>query len=102
MSSMKKNGYLSPPILDTEKGVCFNCGKKGDTAVHEIYFGRGNRKVSKQQGFYVHLCPTCHRIVHEKPDDGELDGALKRSCYRVYCYSHDKEVFKELIGRYYE
>lgn len=98
---LDRNGY-APSILDTEQGVCFACGNYGDTARHEIYYGTGNRTVSKMTGLWVNLCPRCHRIVHEKADNGVLDGALKRSGYRVFCIDNDPEAFRALIGRYYD
>lgn len=98
---LDSNGY-APSILDTKQGICFTCGNYGDTVRHEIYYGVGNRAVSKANGCWVNLCPECHRIVHEKADNGRLDASLKRSCYRVYCIDHDKAEFYSLFRRFYD
>lgn len=102
MNSMKRNGYLESPILDTRPGVCFLCGKGGACAVHEVFYGTANRKISKEQGFYVWLCPPCHRNIHEKYDDGEADEKLKRECFKKFCETHSREDFYKLIGKYYD
>lgn len=96
---LDRNGY-SPSIFPTE--YCYNCDRGGDLNRHEVYFGVGNRTISKREGLWVNLCPECHRIVHEKSDDGELDEKLKRDCYKKFCETHSKEEFKKLIGRYYD
>ena len=102
MDSMKRNGYLVPPILDTEKGVCYICKTHTDTAVHEIFYGTANRKISKANGFYVHLCPTCHKQLHTNPECKYADYALKLAAQEVYLKTHSREEFKKLIGRFYD
>lgn len=97
--SMSRNGYV-PSILDTAKDTCYTCGMNTATAVHEVYHGTANRRISKANGFWVNLCPRCHYLVHT--GDGDLDRQLKRHCYRVYCTDHSKQEFYDLIGKYYE
>ena len=52
---MDRNGY-NPSILATEDGVCMLCGLCTDTARHEIFYGTGERSLSKRYGLWVNLC----------------------------------------------
>ena len=51
---------MSKSILDTQKHICFLCGRYGPTEVHHIFGGTANRKLSEQDGLWVYLCPDCH------------------------------------------
>lgn len=107
-SRMKRNGYLVDPVLDTEPGTCYVCGARTETCIHEIYFGTKNREMSKRKGAYIFCCPQCHRIVHEKPDNGRLDRQLKRDCQSVIIdrlneEGHDgREIFYAWFRRWYD
>ena len=90
-----RNGY-APSILETEPGICYLCRSHKDTARHEIFFGTGNRKLSKACGLWVNLCPRCHALVHE---DKRADEALKRRGFEAY---GDREDFYKLFRRYYD
>lgn len=46
-------------ILDTQKYVCYRCGRYGPTERHHI-FGGANRKLSDEDGLIVFLCHSCH------------------------------------------
>lgn len=90
-------------ILNSERGICFNCGKIGYTHEHHIYYGHGNRKVSDKMGFIVYLCYECHEGnygVHGTYGK-ELNLALKRRCQAVFEETHSRKEFRELIGRSY-
>lgn len=93
------NGY-SPSILYTKDGICFICGKVGDTARHEVFFGTGNRAKSKEHGLWVALCPSCHRQVHE--GDGSFDDYLKHTAYLRFLEYNTKDDFYKLFYRYYD
>lgn len=92
------NGYI-PSIMKTEDGLCFLHKGYCETVRHEIYFGVGNRKVSKENGFWVNVCPRCHRFIHAEKN---IDEKLKRECYTEYTRTHTPKEFYELIGKYYE
>lgn len=96
-----RNGYV-PSIMDTEPGICYLCGAEGDTVRHEVFYGRKNRRMSKEKGTWVNVCPHCHRIVHEMPDNGRADRLLKRETYRKFVELHSKEIFFANFGRYYD
>lgn len=68
---LDKNGY-APSILPSEG--CIVCGKGGDLARHEVFFGPYRRK-SKEMGLWVTVCPECHRAIHEQ--EGGIDQNLK-------------------------
>lgn len=97
-----RNGY-NESIMPTTEGVCFCCGRGGETARHEIYFG-SSRKVSKEQGFWVYICPACHQhssgSVHSNSGRGK-DKFLKQACQQIYEKTHTREEFMRLIGRSY-
>ena len=96
---MDSNGY-NPSIMDTEDGVCYLHKADCETVRHEIYGGNGGRKMSKANGFWVNICPFCHRIVHKK---GYEDKKLKLECeIRYLSLGHTVEDFISLVGRNYE
>lgn len=70
---LDKNGY-APTILDSERGECFLCGRRGETARHEVFHGPYRQK-SKAFGLWVYLCPECHSAIHE---GGDYERGLKR------------------------
>lgn len=95
---MGKNGY-EPSILNTTQGEDYILKREvGDTARHEIYFGGKNRKISKQYGFWVNVCPQIHDKLHES---GMLDEKLKCECQEIFEENHTREEFRALIGRSY-
>lgn len=84
---------------------CWFCKTKNNLAVHHIYFGNPNRKISEEQGFKVYLCPHCHNTggngecVHRCR---EMDLQLKIACQKAYeDMGHTREEFIRLIGKSY-
>lgn len=67
-----KNGYLTEngqpkSLVQSDLHQCYNCGKFGDLARHEIFHEdmSGNmRDRSKQYGLWLSLCPVCHGLYH--------------------------------------
>ena len=57
---------MSKSILDTQKGVCFICGRYGFTEKHHIMQGVANRRLSEEDGLCVYLCFD----HHNRPPDG--------------------------------
>ena len=93
---------MGTSILTTHKGICYRCQKHGVTECHHIFYGK-NRKISDKLGFWVHLCPECHRGtngVHGK-NGHEIDMDLKKMCQWTYEQTHSREEFIEKIGRSY-
>lgn len=92
---------MKPPILDTESGICYICGRHTDTALHHIYFGP-KRKTSDENGFTVFLCPGCHQYEsHAVHRNRRLDLKLKAICQQEFEKTHTREEFMRLIGRNY-
>ena len=60
------NGY-NPSILDTQDGKCYLCGRYGETARHELFYG-AKRDTSKRYGLWVNVCPMCHNTIHAHGD----------------------------------
>lgn len=75
------------------KERCYICGRYGATELHHCLHGI-RRKHADKYGLTVHLCPGCHRKLH---DTGENDKALEQIAqeYLEKQYGHDKwmEVF---------
>ena len=57
---------MSKSILDTTKGVCFICGRHTFTEKHHIFGGVANRRLSEEDGLWVHLCLD----HHNRPPEG--------------------------------
>lgn len=99
--SLRKNGY-APSILATESHFCFFCGQFGDTAVHELIYGRGRRELCKEDGLYVFLCPACHKWEHEGGGLTFPSGnTLKQVGQLAYERNHTREEFMKRYGRNY-
>ena len=97
--SLRKNGYAES-LLATESHFCFFCGRYGDTAVHEMVYGRGRRELCKEDGLYVFLCPACHKWEHEV--GLERDGVtLKQMAQMAYERNHTREEFMKRYGKNY-
>lgn len=100
MAKLDRNGY-SKSIMPTEDGVCYLCGTRvADTVRHEIYPGKANRRISKENGFWINLCVRHHQLVHK--DEEYAVRALKKPCQDLYLETHSREEFRKLIGRFYE
>lgn len=89
---------MANSILDTIKGECYLCYRTCQTHKHHIY-GGANRSISEEYGFFVYLCPECHRMVHAEGEYARM--FLKKPCEIEYEKTHEPEDFFKLIGRYY-
>lgn len=98
--NMDRNKY-NPSILATEQGTCYVCKTETATCRHEIFYGKGNRAISKKLGFWVNICPECHRKIH---GDREMDLMLKKLAEMKYLETHDITEFTDVkhgIGKNY-
>ena len=87
--------------MPTEDGTCFLCGLETETVRHEVY-GGPNRQISKANGFWINLCPDCHRKVHTVYTREDVRQMLKKPCEIIYQRTHTREQFYRLIGEYYD
>ena len=86
-------------ILQTEK-KCFVCGKTYDLAVHHVYEGTANRRVSDATGMTIFLCHYHHNMSDEGIHfNKELDLSVKRYAQEIYEREHTREEFRSLFGK---
>lgn len=85
-----------PSLFDTEDGVCWKCGYRGDTARHEVYYGVGRRDKSKKYGLWLCLCPRCHMSIHRNPSIG-LDRELRKTARELFCAKYSEKRFIEVF-----
>lgn len=79
--------------------VCFLCGRKGgNTHLHHMIHGTWGRPIADRYGLVVHLCPRCHRRLHDR---GEHDAELKQLAQKTYEAIRAKEL-KELATQEYK
>lgn len=80
---------------------CYFC-KKPRQAIHEVYFGTANRKISIKNGFCVGLCNYHHNMSNDGVHfDKAKDLELKQLYQKEYEKTHSREDFIKLIGRSY-
>ena len=70
---------MKQSILDTQKYVCFLCGRIGPTECHHI-FGGPNRRLSDEDGLFVHLCHSCH---NQPPDGAHFNKETAKKLHMV-------------------
>ena len=97
------NGKRRHPksVLDTEKGVCYLCGKVGETELHHCVFGSGYRKISDRLGLVVYLCHECHQGtegVHGRDGD-DKNRRLKREAQEAWEKTHSHSEWMQIVGR---
>lgn len=83
-------------VTGDRESECFMCKSEEPCEVHHIYKGK-NRKISDENGFYVHLCPSCHRYLHGK-DGHMMDVYLMKTCQLDFEKNHSRDDFMKLIG----
>ena len=80
---------------------CYFC-KKPRQAIHEVYFGTANRKISIQNGFCVGLCNSHHNMSNDSVHfNKSKDLELKQLYQKEYEKTHTREDFIKLIGKNY-
>lgn len=83
-------------VLQKKIDRCYFCGRP---AVHKHHvFNGANRKNSEEWGMTVHLCATCHEVVHT---DQSLDELLKRKAQHVFEELHSREKFMQVFKKNY-
>lgn len=80
---------------------CYFCGKPRQ-AIHEVYFGYANRKVSIENGFCVGLCHEHHNMSFDSVHNNHnMDLLLKKHYQREFEKTHSRVEFIRLIGKSY-
>ena len=72
-------------IDDDIENVCYLCGRYGHMDVHHI-FGGPVRDTSDRHGLVVHLCPSCHKELHD------------HSVGKQFLHELGQKVYEEQIG----
>ena len=80
-----------------QPGQCYICRRMGRTQVHHMIHG-SRRKAADRYGLTVHLCPVCHRLLHDR---GVNDRDLKELAQVVFEEKFDHEKFMEIFGKNY-
>ena len=67
---------------------CYICGAYGHTDEHHV-FGGPCRKTSDRLGLVVHLCRSCHSLIHDSADGGNA---------KQYLHQRGQMIYEEHIG----
>lgn len=96
-------------IIQDDMSYCWACRRylrKGEGAIHEVFYGTANRQKSKDYGLVVRLCTNHHDpsspiSVHHNPK-GELNLELRRIAKEKFKEAYPDMNFREVFGREYE
>ena len=95
---MDRNGY-NPSRFSTEPGTCFICWREHvDTVRHEVFQGYFNRRLSKEDGLWINVCPECHRKIHANQPQYLW---LKEAAQKLYEMEYGHDSFFWRYGRNY-
>lgn len=94
---------MSKSILDTQKGVCFRCGRYGPTDKHHIFGGSANRRLSEEDGLWVYLCRECH---NQPPKGAHFNPQTALWLHRIGQEAYEREIgtregFMQRYGKNY-
>ena len=82
-------------IIEDNGEECYLCGRGGCLEVHHCIHGTGRRRLADEDGLTVHLCPDCHRKLH---DHGICDRQLQAAAQR--CWENKNGTREDFIRRY--
>lgn len=96
-------------IVQDDMSYCFICKRylrKGEGAIHEIFWGTANRQKSKDYELVVRLCVNHHDrsspiSVHHNPQ-GSLNKWLHEKGKEAFKREYPGEDFMKVFGRNYE
>lgn len=98
---LDRNGY-APSVMDTAPGVCYRCGKDYvDTVRHEVFAGNALRSISKAQGVWINVCPSCHVAYHENGPETEYLHKDGEAAWLAADWSRSINDFVAIFGRNY-
>ena len=93
---------MKHPILslieEDEENVCFLCGQYGHMEVHHI-FGGSVRETCDKHKLIVHLCPMCHKRLHDHGDNKQLLHEIGQQVYEDKIGTR-QEFIQEFIRSY--
>lgn len=82
-------------IHGDSEDICYICGKHGRTELHHMLHG-SYRSLADKYGLTCHLCPECHRALH---DAGVHDRDLQQMAQREYERKYGAASFRAVFGR---
>lgn len=84
-------------IFGDQEDTCYICGRYGKMQTHHCLHGI-RRKKADEFGLTVHLCPMCHKELH---DNGYYDLTLERVAQKAFEKKYSHEKFIEVFGKNY-
>lgn len=96
---MRKDSILQ------DRKVCFLSGLEDSEYTklepHHIFFGKKDRKISDENGFWVWLTADKHRGRFSPHKNRNIDLHLKTTCQKKFEETHTREQFMALIMKNY-
>lgn len=86
-------------IADDRDDRCYICGHNNPAHVHHIMFGTANRQLADDDRLTVHLCVSCHNMVHAEMLG--YDDMLKAIVQGTYEKTHSRGEWMRMYGRNY-
>lgn len=107
MKHIRDNQRFS--IMQDDLTYCYICKRplrKGEGALHEVFWGTSNRQKSKDYGLVVKLCNRHHSpdspvSVHHNPK-GTLNVDLRLQAKKAFAEKYPDEDFVKIFGRSYD
>ena len=91
---MAKKSILS----DDQEKICYLCGAYGNMEVHHI-FGGSVRQTCDKHGLVVHLCPQCHKRLHDHGENKQLLHEIGQQAYEDQIGTREQFI-EEFIRSY--
>lgn len=91
-------------IHDLDDRTCLICGSTYNTHIHEVYYGRANRRLSIEYGLCVRLCPRHHNEGDASVHSNKvLDNKLKANVQNIAMkhYGWTEQDFIRIFGKSY-
>ena len=80
---------------------CYICGAYGHTDEHHV-FGGSCRKISDRYGLVVHLCRSCHSLIHDSANGAKTKQYLHQRGQIIYeeRFGSRQDFIREFIRSY--
>lgn len=79
---------------------CYICRTEGPTEVHHMIHGTAGRSLADYYGLTCHLCPMCHRLLHDKGTfDRELQAKAQEAWEDKYIRDQTHDIVQGMIIR---
>ena len=85
-------------LPDDEEKICYLCGSYGNMEVHHI-FGGSVRQTCDKHRLIVHLCPMCHKRLHDHGENKQLLHQIGQQAYEDFIGTREQFI-EEFIRSY--